>query len=237
MSEMMCPNCGVELEWALQPKRHLPPPVVVQPACEDKDDPRLTITVAETAKRLGVGRQSVYHELNSGRLRSVRIGRRRLVPVVELQQFLANLAEDAAPAAPFFSSSSVAAPAWRPRRAPSAPRRTKPERAPSTPSVGTPWIARMSQDEHEVALKNLAARGWPDDVIEHMRAEAVGPYVLSLPEAAKRLGVSKSTAYKMAHEGRLPAFTPEPAYRDQKPKLLVGVRALRRWIDRIGSAG
>jgi hypothetical protein len=89
----------------------------------------------------------------------------------------------------------------------------------------------MSEGEHEEALTGLAARGWPASVIDHMRDDPIGPYVLRLPEVAKRLGISRSTVHKMAKDGRLPAFTEQPPYRDQKAAVLVGIRALERWID------
>ena len=42
--------------------------------------PERLLSVDEAAARLGVGRSMVYGELAAGRLRSVKIGRRRLVP-------------------------------------------------------------------------------------------------------------------------------------------------------------
>lgn len=43
--------------------------------------------------RLGVGRSTVFGLLASGRLRSVKIGRRRLVPEQALIDFIATLGE------------------------------------------------------------------------------------------------------------------------------------------------
>jgi excisionase family DNA binding protein len=44
--------------------------------------------VNEAAEVLGIGRTSVYSEIAAGRLRSLKIGRRRLVPASAIQGFL-----------------------------------------------------------------------------------------------------------------------------------------------------
>ncbi len=47
------------------------------------------LSVAEAAKRIGLGRTALYGALGSGRIRSVVVGRRRLVPssaIAELAQ-------------------------------------------------------------------------------------------------------------------------------------------------------
>ena len=50
----------------------------------------------ETAETLGVGRHKVYELLRSGRLRSVKIGKSRRVPVDAVEAFIAELlSEDA----------------------------------------------------------------------------------------------------------------------------------------------
>jgi excisionase family DNA binding protein len=55
----------------------------------------LLITTNEAARRLGgVGRSTLYDLIRSGRLRTVKIGRRRLVPVDALPDCIASLAED-----------------------------------------------------------------------------------------------------------------------------------------------
>jgi excisionase family DNA binding protein len=42
------------------------------------------------ARYLDVGHDAIYRLLGEGRLRSVKLGRRRLIPVVELERFLAE---------------------------------------------------------------------------------------------------------------------------------------------------
>lgn len=52
----------------------------------------LTVSVAETARILSMGRTTIYKLINEGRLESVSIGRRRLIKTASIQQLL----EDAA---------------------------------------------------------------------------------------------------------------------------------------------
>lgn len=42
--------------------------------------PQRLLSVGEAATLLGIGRSALYSEIGAGRLRSVKIGRRRLVP-------------------------------------------------------------------------------------------------------------------------------------------------------------
>lgn len=52
---------------------------------------RLLLTVEEAADRLAIARSHLYLHLQSGRLRSVKIGRSRRVPVADLEAFVAGL--------------------------------------------------------------------------------------------------------------------------------------------------
>ena len=52
--------------------------------------PRL-LSVNEACATLGLGRTSVYAAMASGQLRSVTVGRRRLVPDDAIEQFIAQL--------------------------------------------------------------------------------------------------------------------------------------------------
>jgi excisionase family DNA binding protein len=54
------------------------------------DDPTLLLSVAQAAKRLNLGPSKVYELIASGRLRSVRIGRRRLVPAGAVVELIAS---------------------------------------------------------------------------------------------------------------------------------------------------
>jgi len=47
-------------------------------------------SVAEAARLLSIGRSALYGELAAGRLRSLKVGRRRLVPAGALAEFVAR---------------------------------------------------------------------------------------------------------------------------------------------------
>lgn len=49
--------------------------------------PERLLSVAEAAEIAGIGRTRLYLELNSGRIRSVQSGRRRLIPESALSEF------------------------------------------------------------------------------------------------------------------------------------------------------
>ncbi len=49
----------------------------------------LAVTVDEAARTIKISRPSIYVELNSGRLRSFTLGRRRLISVKALQEWIA----------------------------------------------------------------------------------------------------------------------------------------------------
>jgi excisionase family DNA binding protein len=46
------------------------------------------LSVAAAAELMGVGRTHLYCEMGSGRLRFVRIGKRRLIPRAEIHRYL-----------------------------------------------------------------------------------------------------------------------------------------------------
>jgi excisionase family DNA binding protein len=52
---------------------------------------KLTYSPDELRAALGIGRGSVYDLLRSGQLRSVRVGRRIVVPISEVERFLAGI--------------------------------------------------------------------------------------------------------------------------------------------------
>jgi excisionase family DNA binding protein len=59
----------------------------VKPATEPLAD-----SIADTAIRLGVGRSKIYELLNTGRLKSIKLGRRRLIPRDAQRELLSSLA-------------------------------------------------------------------------------------------------------------------------------------------------
>jgi excisionase family DNA binding protein len=60
------------------------------------DEQLLLVTPEEAARRLAIGRTTVYELLSSGALGSVQIGRSRRVPVSALSAFVERLADQAA---------------------------------------------------------------------------------------------------------------------------------------------
>lgn len=57
-------------------------------ACPWPDPPRL-LSVAEAAQALDLARSNAYRLIQSGQLRSIRVGGRRLVSLVALREFIA----------------------------------------------------------------------------------------------------------------------------------------------------
>jgi len=51
-------------------------------------DERLTLTIEETAKLLGIGRQLAYNRVKTGEIPVIKIGRRLLVPRRALEKLL-----------------------------------------------------------------------------------------------------------------------------------------------------
>lgn len=58
--------------------------------------PPVLYRVEEAAEALRLSRSVIYELIRSGRLRTVKEGRRRLVPVVALDEYVAGLDGDAA---------------------------------------------------------------------------------------------------------------------------------------------
>jgi excisionase family DNA binding protein len=52
--------------------------------------------VEEAAHALGIGRALVYDLIRAGRLRSFKVGSRRLIPVTAIDDLIADLSKEAA---------------------------------------------------------------------------------------------------------------------------------------------
>jgi len=52
--------------------------------------PTTLLTVAEAAMRLSIGRSHLYALMASGELRSIRLGRRRLIPESAIEDLIAD---------------------------------------------------------------------------------------------------------------------------------------------------
>jgi excisionase family DNA binding protein len=59
-----------------------------------REIPRLAFSPNEAAEALGISRAKLYEELASGRLRSLRAGKRRLIPIGALDEWLSDLPAD-----------------------------------------------------------------------------------------------------------------------------------------------
>ncbi|KPM52729.1 hypothetical protein ACG83_24960 [Frankia sp. R43] len=58
---------------------------------------KLLLTTDEAAETLGIGRSTLYDLIRSGKLRTVKIGRRRLVPAAALADAINTLLEESEP--------------------------------------------------------------------------------------------------------------------------------------------
>ena len=56
----------------------------------------MLLAIPEICERTGLSRSSVYQEIRSGRLRSVTVGRRRLIPKAALEDWMESLLEESA---------------------------------------------------------------------------------------------------------------------------------------------
>ena len=56
----------------------------------DKSQEKLTISILDCAKLLGIGRSAAYEAVRRGQIPSLKIGGRRLVPRVALEKLLAE---------------------------------------------------------------------------------------------------------------------------------------------------
>ena len=54
------------------------------------------LRVEEAARALGIGRSLLYELIRSGRLRSFKVGSRRLIPASAIDEAIATLTEEAA---------------------------------------------------------------------------------------------------------------------------------------------
>ena len=59
-------------------------------AAGDQRAPDRLLSVDEASAALGLGRSRMYLEIQTGRLRSVKVGRRRLVPAAALANYIAE---------------------------------------------------------------------------------------------------------------------------------------------------
>jgi excisionase family DNA binding protein len=58
---------------------------------DSKDTDMRLLSIPEVCKRLGIGHWSVYKQINKKALKTVKIGKRRLVSVKALNDFISSL--------------------------------------------------------------------------------------------------------------------------------------------------
>lgn len=68
------------------------PPTMTTP----NSSPRLLLTVDEAAAALGMGRTAIFEQLRLGRLKSVKVGRARRIPLDYIEDFITLLKTEAA---------------------------------------------------------------------------------------------------------------------------------------------
>lgn len=61
---------------------------IVETATRRKAGPPELLSIEEAARRLGIGRTALYHELTNGSLRSFKVGRRRLIPASSIYAYI-----------------------------------------------------------------------------------------------------------------------------------------------------
>jgi excisionase family DNA binding protein len=64
-------------------------------ARRDKTDEPAMLSVAEACKRLGFSKWMLYRQMSEGKLASVKVGSRRLIPVRAIKEFIRKLEEEA----------------------------------------------------------------------------------------------------------------------------------------------
>lgn len=58
------------------------------------DSPDRLLSVDEAAAMLGIGRSALYSEIGAGHLRTIRVGRRRLVPASAVAEYVTGVGPD-----------------------------------------------------------------------------------------------------------------------------------------------
>lgn len=76
------PATGVQ-DHKVPDQLHTAPGVATQ-------DDRVLVSIIDAARMLSISRSAVYNEMNLGRLPTVQIGRRRLVPVAALREMASS---------------------------------------------------------------------------------------------------------------------------------------------------
>ena len=68
----------------------VPPRLIASSAMESP----VLLSISQTCEITGLGRTKLYEEIRTGRLRSVKVGARRLVPRVAIDEWISGLPSD-----------------------------------------------------------------------------------------------------------------------------------------------
>jgi hypothetical protein len=81
---------------------------------------------------------------------------------------------------------------------------------------------KMTDDEWSQLFTRMLEQGWPEDVVNQMRADrkegVIRVYGVTFGDAARYLGVSRHALTKLIDSGKLRVSTITPLYRGQKPE-------------------
>ena len=194
--------------------------------------PTRLLTVNEVAGQLGISRSKAYQLVSRGEIRSLAIGRNRRISPTALAEFV-NTPTEVSPdsySPPRYERERSPirrnlAPAPPPKPEPSPRRRRKAVyEIDLSPKAFSPESrdSQMTADEWERIFSGMVEKGWPDDVVDQMRAdrrEGVRRVpALSINDTARYLGLSRYGVEKLVRDSKLRLFTPEPIYRDDKPE-------------------
>lgn len=208
-------------------------PLLAAPAAPALPAATRLLTVREVAERLGISRTKAYELIYRGQIPALAIGRARRVSSTALTEFISKPTEhrlepnqrrlDANPKE--FSPPSPMPSSHLNQKA----QRTKARNVPPTidlmpKSVG-PDRHGFTDDECEQVLGAMKEHGWPEDVIEQVRADRrdglFRTYLLKIGDAARYLGISRYALEKLISAGRLRLSTIASPYRNEKPERLV----------------
>lgn len=72
----------------MTPRKPSQNPITPTPPPPQPNLPLLVLTLEEAAEVLHCGRSTMFEMVNAGKIRTVQVGRKRLVPVKEIERFL-----------------------------------------------------------------------------------------------------------------------------------------------------
>lgn len=61
----------------------------------NSEQPRVGLSIPDVMQQTGLCRQTIYNEINAGRLKSYRVGRRRLISSRALEEWVTKLERNA----------------------------------------------------------------------------------------------------------------------------------------------